>query len=313
MIVSIELKSRPCPGVEGAITLAEEVLRRGDVLFTAGELIHNRREIERLCRMGLQNIDLELIGDSKKQKSFNGEHFLVRTHGETEEVIRKVEECQLYIVDATCPIVRHSQDIIDQHVKEGWEIIIAGDKDHAEVKGLIAHSKGYGVVVSSIEDAEKLECDDRSLLLAQTTIDPEFFSEVRRILTKKLSGLKIVDTTCRFLQNRQKDVAEFSKEQDVFILVGGSNSANCDLLHNTALKNNERSYRIEKPDQIDKKWFKNNDKVGIAGGASTPRWQLEELKTYLDNHHNDKNPKGLENRKGGKFSWRMWKNRKRTK
>ena len=313
MIVSIESKSRPCPGVEGAITLAEEVLRRGDILFTAGELIHNRREIDRLHRMGLQKIDTEILADSKKQKEFNGAHFLVRTHGEPENVIRRAEECQLFIVDATCPIVRHSQNIIDQHVKEGWEIIIAGDRDHAEVMGLMAHSKGYGIVVSSIEDAENLKCDDRSLLLAQTTIDPEFFSAVRKTLTTRLKGLKIVDTTCRFLQNRQKDVSEFSVEQDVFILVGGSNSANCELLYNTALKINKRSYRVEEPEEINKKWFKTNDKVGIAGGASTPRWQLEELKTYLDNHHNDKNPKGLENRKGGKFSWRMWKNRKKTK
>ena len=313
MIVRIEQKSRPCPGVEGAITLAEDVLRRGDVLFTAGELIHNRREIDRLCRMGLQEINFELLGDKKRQKEFNGAHFLVRTHGESEEIIRKAEECQLSIVDATCPIVRHSQSIVDQHVKKGWEIIIAGDRNHAEVIGLMAHSKGYGIVVSSIEDAENLECDDRSLLLAQTTIDPEFFSEVRKILKKKLSGLKIVDTTCRFLQNRQKDVSEFCTEQDVFILIGGSDSANCALLYNTALKINERSHKIEEPEQIDKKWFKNNDKVGIAGGASTPRWQLEELKSYLNNHHNEKNPKGLENRKGGKFSWWMWKKRNRTK
>ena len=308
MIVRIESKARPCPGVERAITLAEDVLRRGEVLFSAGELIHNRREIERLRRMGLRKISNDTLTALTQQKELNGAHFLVRTHGESEAIIQQVIECKLHIVDATCPIVRHSQMLINQHIKEGWQIIIAGNKEHAEVSGLVARTRGWGKVISTVEEAENFDGSDRSLLLAQTTIDPVFFSDVRKILSSKLTRLKIVDTTCRFLQNRKKDVASFCTELDVFILVGGSNSANCNLLYNTALEFNKRSYRVEGPENINKKWLRENDRIGISGGASTPRWQLEEMKTYLDNHQNEKNPKGLKNRKGGKFLWWMRKN-----
>ena len=113
--------------------------------------------------------------------------------------------------------------------------------------------------------------------------------------------MKIVDTTCRFLQKRQKDISAFSEGQDVLILVGGENSANCQLLYKTASQLNRRSYKVEGPEQISDKWFRDNDRIGISGGASTPRWQLEEMKIYISNHHIDKNPKGLKNRKGGRF------------
>ncbi len=308
MIVRIESKARPCPGVERAITMAEDVLRREEILFSAGELIHNRREIERLRRMGLRKISNGTLPTLTQQKELNGSHFLVRTHGESEEIIQQAIESKLHIVDATCPIVQHSQTLINQHIKEGWQIIIAGNKEHAEVSGLLARTRGWGKVISTVEEAESFNGSDRSLLLAQTTIDPVFFSNVRKILTQKLTRLKIVDTTCRFLQNRKKDVALFCNELDVFILVGGNNSANCNLLYNTALEFNKRSYQIEGPDNINKKWFRENDRIGISGGASTPRWQLEEMKTYLDNHQSEKNPKGLKNRKGGKFLWWMRKN-----
>ena len=233
MIVTIESKARPCPGVERAVALTEEILGRGAVLYSAGQLIHNRREVERIQGMGLQLIAPETLTDLLRKKEFDGAHFLVRTHGESEEILQKVRERGLQIVDATCPIVRHSQDLVAQHIQEGWGIVIAGSKDHPEVMRLLSRTKGCGVVVSDREEAVNLDLEDRSLLLAQTTVDPVFFSEVRRILSGKLSGLKIVDTTCRFLRNRQIDLKAFSNQQDVIILVGGNNSTNCRLLFNT--------------------------------------------------------------------------------
>ena len=313
MIVTIESQAKPCPGVKRAVSMAEDLLRRNDILYSAGQLIHNRREIERLHGMGLQEIGPGALEELLKRKQFNGEFFLIRTHGETEEILKNVQKSSIQVVDATCPIVRHSQDLIDQHIKEGWGIIIAGDKKHAEVMGLMARTKSCGVVVSSIEETSTMEFEDRSLLLAQTTIDPEFFSDIRRALLNRLPGLKIVDTTCRFIRKRQVEVRNFSAEQDVFLLVGGHNSANCRLLYNTALNVNKQSYRIEGPKEIDKKWLKNCNRLGISGGASTPRWQLEEVMNYINNYQVEKNPKGLENRKGGTFLWWMRKNHKMKK
>ncbi len=312
MKVTIETKARPCPGVERAIVLAEEVLRRGDVLYAAGELIHNKREIQRLMEMGLRHITIDAFNDSSMQQDFIDAYFLMRTHGEPDDLIDVVRNSQMRIVDATCSIVRHSQDLVDQHVREGFGIVIAGSKTHPEVRGLLTRAKGCGVIVSSKAEAEQQELDSRTLLLAQTTIDPELFTEIRRILKLKQPELKIVDTTCRFLQKRQRDLAALGSGYDVVIIVGGQNSSNCRLLHNTALDVNARSYHIEHPDEVDLKWFTNNEKVAISGGASTPRWQLEEMKSFLNTHQNEENPKGLKNRKGGTFLWWKRKNHKTT-
>ena len=313
MIVTIESQAKPCPGVKRAVSLAEKLLRRNDILYSAGQLIHNRREIERLHGMGLREIGPVALEELLKRKQFNGEYFLIRTHGETEGILKSVQNSSIQVVDAICPIVRHSQDLIDQHIKEGWGIIIAGDKRHAEVMGLMARTKSCGVVVSNIKEISTMEFEDRSLLLTQTTIDPAFFSDVRMALSKRLPGLKIVDTTCRFIRKRQIEVRDFCVEQDVFLLVGGYNSENCRLLYDTAFTVNKQSYRIEEPKDIDKKWLKNCNRLGISGGASTPRWQLEEVMNYIDNYQAEKNPKGLENRKGGTFLWWMRKNHKMKK
>ena len=313
MIFTIEKKARPCPGVEKAISVAEDALRHGETVYSIGELIHNRREVERLEKLGLNHLEDDLEHPEKLADKYSGTDFLIRAHGERQTLISRVRACGLNLINATCQIVSHSQEMVEQHVREGWRIIIVGKKGHPEVLGLLDRTNGNGTVVSSVEDLENAEFEERSLLLAQSTVDPELFSSVRRTLSKRLSDLKIIDTTCRFLKTRQNDIKGFSRTQDVILIVGGLHSSNCRLLHETALKENPRSYHIQSPDEIQWEWFQENDRVGITGGASTPRWQMEEIKNYLENRSEDKNPKGLKNRKGGIFTWLMKKNPFKTR
>jgi 4-hydroxy-3-methylbut-2-enyl diphosphate reductase len=310
MIVTIEPHSRPCPGVERAIGKAEDVLGRHRILYSIGELIHNRREIERLKEIGLCIIPQERLFDSQCNKDFTDGYFLVRTHGEKVAVLQQARKCGLTILDTTCLIVRHSQEIVEQHTRDGWGIVIAGDPDHPEVVGLLERSKGNGIVVSDQKEALDKDLEVRSVLLAQTTIHPQRFTEIRRALLSRMPGLKITDTTCRFIGNRQKNVALFSQNHDTIIVIGGYNSSNCRLLYETALDQNKRSYHVEGPDDVDRKWFRSSDRIGLVGGASTPRWQLEEMKSYLERFNKEKNPIGLKNRKGGKFLWWTRKNLK---
>ncbi|MBN2104116.1 4-hydroxy-3-methylbut-2-enyl diphosphate reductase [bacterium] len=314
MIVTIEPKARPCPGVERAISMAEDALRHGETVYSIGELIHNTREIERLEKLGLVQIQNQVLDQAEKlRKKYAGSDFLVRAHGERQSVIDQARECGLNPINATCQIVRHSQDMVEQHIRDGWRIIIVGKKEHPEVLGLLDRTNGNGSVVSSPDEASEQEFEERSLLLAQSTVDPELFSSVRRTLSKRLSDLKIMDTTCRFIRTRQKDITEFSQGQDLMLIVGGKHSSNCRLLYETARKVNPRSYHIEGPKDIDWSWFQEGDCVGISGGASTPRWQMEEVKNYLENRSQEKGPKGLKNRKGGIFTWWMKRKTPKTK
>jgi len=308
MLITIESKARPCPGVERAIALAEDLLRRGEALYTFGQLIHNRREIERLAGLGLKQINPEYLSDKAKRRLYNGKAFLIRAHGEPLEVLERIQAAGMHVADATCPIVKHSQELVDHHVRDGWRIIIAGDPDHPEVVGLSARSDNTAAVVSNAEEARKRDFEERSLLLAQTTVDPVVFAEIRHILSGKLSGLKIVDTTCRFLKTRQNDVATFAREQEALVFVGGKNSSNGRLLYQTAKAVNKRTVPAEGPEDVRSDAFKGLSRVGISGGASTPRWQLEEMRLFLENHRHVKNPKGFKNKKGGPFLWLMRKN-----
>ena len=311
MIVTIESRAKPCPGVEEAIALTEECLRHGESLVTLGELIHNRREIGRLKNLGLRHVTQDEL-NALLQAEANTYRFLVRTHGESMEILNQIKSHGISIVDTTCPIVKHSQALIDQHVREGWSIIIVGNENHAEVRALKTRIPGNGSVISKLEEAETGEFDDRTLLIAQTTVDPAFFSEVRKVLSAKLTRLKIVDTTCRYVRNRQKDIEAFSESNDVVIFVCGPNSANCRLLYETAKTVNPSVYLVEASDQIQKVWLKDVERVGISGGASTPRWQLDELARALEAIQDKKSPKGEKNRKGGKYSWWKRKNPKKT-
>jgi 4-hydroxy-3-methylbut-2-enyl diphosphate reductase len=307
MRVTIESKARPCPGVERAVSMAEDALRHGKKVFAVGDLIHNSRELERLRRLGLRDLTVEQLADLRMRPEFEDASLIVRAHGETRDVSDLARAVGLQILNATCPIVEHSQEVVKQHEREGWRILVVGNPDHPEVRGLMDCAGENGSVISRVEDARAEDFEERTLILAQSTINPDLFHAVCKELSSRLSNLKIVDTTCRFIRTRQEDVKAFAENQDVVLVIGGKHSSNVRLLDEKARAKNAQTYRIEGPNDIDWRWFKNGERVGVTGGASTPKWQLEEVRSSLGNHPIDNNPKGLKNTKGGFFLWWMRK------
>jgi 4-hydroxy-3-methylbut-2-enyl diphosphate reductase len=297
MVITVDPKARPCPG--------------GDTMFSVGALIHNPREVERLEGLGLRLVQSEDFSDRKMRELLSGQSLLLRAHGESEALVARAREYGMKIMDATCPIVRHSQELVLQHAREGWRIVVAGDPGHPEVRSLMARAGENGAVAVNARAAETLDVENRTLLLAQSTVDPELFAAVRHALAKRVAGLKIADTTCRFLKNRQADIRAFAEPLDYVVLVAGRSSANARLLYETARAENRNTFLIEAPDELKRTLFKNGHHIGISGGASTPRWQIEEMRLFLENIGNS--PKGLKNRKGGPFLWRMLKKQTKTK
>ena len=310
MQIVIDPKSKPCPGVERAISIVEEAAGRGERLFSIGKLIHNSKEVNRLKDIGLEVIEKKSLYKKTVLKKTAGNGFLIRAHGEIPENITQARKAGMVIVDATCPIVQHSQDVVEQHVREGWSVIIVGKPEHPEVKGLLARAKGYGIVISNLHEIDSVDSSKRHILLAQSTIDKNLFDKIRVALNKKISNLKIFDTTCRFISNRIGEIQEFVKDFDLILFVGGKDSSNLGLLYKSAKKIVNNCHRIEEPEEIDPEWLRDVERIGIAGGASTPRWQMEDVRLFLDQLLIKKNPDGLINRKGGKFLWWIRKNRK---
>ncbi|NQS97187.1 MAG: 4-hydroxy-3-methylbut-2-enyl diphosphate reductase [candidate division Zixibacteria bacterium] len=269
MNVVIDPKAGFCGGVKRAIKMVEKALKEGDEIFVRGELIHNPREMERLCSLGLE-ICGEIDGVSCKS-------MFIRTHGETPNIYRQANSAGIEIIDATCKNVRRSQKIIAQAVKEKRKIYIFGKEYHPEVIGLLGYCGGNGKVLQSIEEVipEFIE-NVPSLLIPQTTADPDKFEALRLKMVDIVSILQVYNAICPFVSQRESELQEFAKSIDALIFIGGRHSSNTTVLFAVCKEVNPNSFFVEKPEELPLEELSQFEAIGISGSASTPMWQLEE-------------------------------------
>lgn len=258
-----------CGGVRRAITVAENLLRKGGKLAAKGELIHNRLEMERLCDMGLEFVD-DLTETGNRP-------ILVRTHGEEGRFFEQANELGLEIVDATCTKVRRSQEVIRQAHELAKQIVIVGHVNHPEVIALQGHCGGQAIVVRGEDIPSNLDPGRPTLLIAQTTVSPEIYSRWQETLQKLIPALEIFDSRCSFVTRRQNELKKFAAQHPAVIFVGGRNSSNTALLYNVCRQVNPKTYFVENETELEPDWFKNLDRVGVSGSASTPMWLLKKV------------------------------------
>ncbi|RJP74234.1 MAG: 4-hydroxy-3-methylbut-2-enyl diphosphate reductase [Candidatus Zixiibacteriota bacterium] len=259
-----------CGGVKRAIHVAEDVLARGGSLAVKGELIHNRLEMERLGRLGLEIVD--------EAQATGGKPILVRTHGEEAAFFERAAASGAEVVDATCPKVLRSQKVIRRAHEEGRQIVIVGHVNHPEVVALQGHCDGRALVVKREEQIPAaLDPSQPTLLIAQTTVAPEVFVDWQERLTGLIPDLQIFDSRCSFVTRRQQELVTFAAEHPAIVFVGGRNSSNTALLYNVCRQANPRTYFVENETELDPAWFKSIDRVGISGSASTPMWLLQKV------------------------------------
>ena len=256
-------------------------------IFVNGELLHNRLEMERLIDCGLKV--------EEKVQRIKDNILFIRTHGVGKKVIELAVKNNNLIVDATCPKVSNSQRIIEDYYSRGYQIIIVGKQNHPEVQGLLGFCDDKGICVSDENDISKINMKLKSLLIAQTTVSTEKFKKMVDLLKNKIKDMKITNTICPFVEKREKELIEFAQDHNVIIFIGGKNSSNTKVMFDKFSRFNKRSYLIENKSEIDFSWFRENDLIGVSGSASTPIWQIEEVKRVI------------EDRLGNKKSWRSKK------
>ncbi|SMP11928.1 4-hydroxy-3-methylbut-2-enyl diphosphate reductase [Desulfurobacterium pacificum] len=264
-----------CWGVKRAVKMAVESLKtsKSGKVFCLGELIHNRLEIERLKSMGMVFVeDFEKIPE--------GESIIIRSHGVAPSVIENLKKKKLKIVDATCPFVKDVHEKAMKLERENYPVLILGNPNHPEVKGIAGHVKNP-LIASTLSEIEKLPSFSRLGVVCQTTLNINFFKEAISTLLLKVKDIKIYNTICNATYIRQKEAKELAKNVDVMLIVGGKNSSNTTKLYQISKTVNENSFHVESEEEIDKDWFKNAKKVGITAGASTPQWVIEKVVNYL--------------------------------
>ncbi len=288
MKVEIDKNSGFCFGVVKAIEIAENELKKGELLYCLGDIVHNDAEVKRLEQLGLKTIDYETF------KKLHNTKVLLRAHGEPPETYQIAKTNNIQLIDASCPIVLTLQKKISKAYSNLYEIegqlVIYGKKGHAEVVGLLGHTENKGIVVSSIEDLDKIDFSKPVNLFSQTTKSQSSYLKIieeirkRMILARGKDDINFIsnDSTCRQVSNRDIFLEAFSKKHDIIIFVSGKKSSNGKALFEVCKNQNDRTFFVSDVDEINENWFERNDSVGICGATSTPNWLMEKIKMKIE-------------------------------
>ncbi|MCQ2083263.1 MAG: 4-hydroxy-3-methylbut-2-enyl diphosphate reductase [Bacteroidaceae bacterium] len=289
MRVGIDNDSGFCFGVLSAIGKAEEELRGDGSLYCLGDIVHNGIECKRLSDMGLRTIGHEQFNSLPA-----GSRVLLRAHGEPPLTYRTAKEHGITLIDATCPVVLKLQQRIlaqynEMNPKE-QQIVIFGQKGHAEVLGLVGQTDGNALVIEHADEIDQIDFSKDVFLYSQTTKSAEDYYGLAALIEKRLQpGRKLVTakTVCGQVSHRSQHIREFASQYDLVLFVSGRKSSNGKVLFGECLEVNPRSYHIENKDDIDFSLFEGIESVGICGATSTPKWLMEECRDHILNHFNN--------------------------
>lgn len=295
LTVEIDKRSGFCGGVIRAISQAEEFLdaNPGKKLYSLGAIVHNEAELERLGRKGLVTIGKEDIG---KIPSPSTETLLIRAHGEPPSTYELAREVGINVIDCTCPVVlKLQQNIREAHRRleigvasssgsTNGQVLVFGKVGHAEVLGLLGQVGGDAVVIENMDmllTALKdgmIRTDVPLEIFSQTTKSPTEYSQICTVLSERAkAGLTVHNTICSQVASRHEELSFFAQSHDIIIFVSGASSSNGKVLCDLCRSKNPRTYHISSPEEIAPSWFRPDDKVGICGATSTPRWLLESV------------------------------------
>lgn len=258
-----------CFGVKRAIKIAEE--HPGSKTY--GPLIHNKDEINRLK----EGFD---IGLAESMEDVNVEDSIViRTHGIPKKELESLKAQNTSIIDATCPYVTTPQQDVEKMSKEGYSIVIFGDKNHPEIKGVVSYAEKSedAFIVLDAAELDDLPLKSKVAVVAQTTRKPEDFLKITSALILKHKEVRVFNTICNATFENQDAAADLASKADVMIVIGGKHSSNTKQLHSICKNYCYDSYLIENEKELDRKWFENKKLCGISAGASTPDWIVQNV------------------------------------
>ncbi len=274
MKIEIAPKAGFCFGVARAVKIAYEKASEGSVV-TYGMLIHNKDVIDELEKLGIKTVkSLEEIPENSK--------VIIRAHGISEQEQNLLLEKGAEIIDATCPYVKKIHAIVN---KAEGDVIIVGDPEHPEVKGIKGWAKGRVFVVNSEDAAEELlqkNLSENVTIVAQTTIRKDFFKKIENFSKKHFTNAQIFDTICSATDERQKAAEELAQRADAMIVIGGAESSNTKKLYELCLEHCLKTVCVQNEKELKKyinRGFIPTSKklVGITAGASTPESVIKEV------------------------------------
>lgn len=265
-----------CYGVKRAVDSVYERVAAGEKIATLGALIHNRQVVDDLKGRGVAVYDnVEDVPSDVK--------LVIRTHGVGKDIIDRINRRGLEYVDLTCPFVNKIHNIVNEYHNKGYEIIIVGDKNHPEVKGINGWCDNKAYITYSCDDKIPGEFAQKNVcVVAQTTINREIFEKIVQFIKKTCKSTLVFDTICNATKDRQTEARALSEKSDIMFVIGGLESSNTRKLYDISKSNCPLTYHIETFEDIPQNIYLKNKKIGITAGASTPSRIIEEVFTTME-------------------------------
>ncbi len=259
-----------CFGVNRAIECVYNEATKNKI-YTFGPITHNKQIINDLEQKGVKIV--EKLDDIKENRTV-----IIRSHGISPLIYSELDKKNIKYIDCTCPCVKKIHNIVEKNYKEGYYIIIIGDKLHPEIIGINGWCENTGIIINSIEEANNIELskNKKYIIVSQTTFSKEKFSQIISILKNKSINFDLYNTICNATTERQMEAIEISKKVDKMLVIGDKNSSNTQKLYEICKKNCEKTYYIETIKDLQLNIFKTNDRIGITAGASTPSAIIKE-------------------------------------
>ncbi|MFC1511863.1 4-hydroxy-3-methylbut-2-enyl diphosphate reductase [Candidatus Latescibacterota bacterium] len=259
-----------CMGVRKAMETVLDVSRGREVTYTLGPLVHNPQ--------ALRMLESRYVYVAKEiDESLRGRTVVIRAHGIPPETRNLLEEIGAEVVDGTCPNVLASQKIIDRYYRQGYTIVIIGDRGHAEIDALLGMSEHTGIIVENLAEAHALPPLERVCVVAQTTLNSARFREIADEVCRHAGECHVASTICAATERRQADVRKLARETDATVVVGGRNSANTNRLAEISRELGQPTFHVENPSELDLEELARHDTIGVTAGASTPHWVIQEV------------------------------------
>ena len=274
MKITVAKDAGYCFGVRDAVNMAYDAADKYGDVYMLGSIVHNEEVVSDLEKAGakvVSNLD-EVPKESP---------ILFRAHGTVNKLWNKAKNKKMNIVDATCPLVYEIHNEVKKLSKDRRQIIVIGDHGHDEVVAIGDQVKN-AIIISSPEEAKKLRKMKRAGIVSQSTQDLENVNAIIKILVAKVFDLHFVNTICFPTKRNHEQIELIANNHDIMIITGSFTSANSKRLSQLSLKINKNTYQVSSANEVNPKWFKNIESIGISAGASTPDYLINDVKNKIE-------------------------------
>jgi len=260
-----------CFGVKRALEIAKEIAKNQKDVVMLGDIVHNERVIKEIIKLGIRKIN--------KLCENNNQTLIIRAHGEPKRIFDLAKKFNYKIIDATCPMVKEIHRIAKDMEEKGYFIIVIGDKNHDEVRGIIGQLNKKAMVIEDIKDIDinKIKKLKKVAVVVQSTQELDKVLKIVEVLKRYIKELKFFNTICMPTRIKQKEIKEMPKKNDCMIIIGSKNSANTKRLYEISKKINKKTYWVNSAGEIKELWLKDVNTIGITAGASTPDETIKEV------------------------------------